>query len=121
MVPVPIRVTSGTAEVVASGSVFTFQHQPVTFALADLKITLRFTTDSAQPGHRISSTVPAPKTLDLELTNFDNPLGIGSNSPISIGTLGNRRLYLHFRVQSFDSTSDKTVIYCFYVNEEVAR
>jgi hypothetical protein len=123
MMNIPIAITSGPSEIVASGIVIAFSGHPIEISIGPLKFLFEFVTNKAVPQQNLQATVPQPNSLKLELTNFDNPLGTGSVKPLPVGSFSingkNRVLYLHLRVYGIGEEADKTLHYTFYVAEEV--
>ena len=60
-----------------------------------LKIIFNFVND--KDGIRINRKVEG-ETVCLECCNFDNNLGTGTNTPIELGSVANRKLYMHLWV-----------------------
>jgi hypothetical protein len=116
-----MKITSGEYEIFESGTVINFEEEPITFELEDLKVTLLFKDDSdKKKNHDLEFNPISPKELEIILINFNNPLGTGTKSPISIGRLNDRKLYLNFRVyDSLNKKSNKTIDYCWYLGKEV--
>jgi len=119
-----VRIRTGRAEVVASGTVIAFEGSPieVSFGPADNSLTLIFAFEDLEEAKDLSVAVKilGDRTLQLTLRNFNKPLGAGSTAPLHIGTFGRKRLYLHYRV--FDlGTRDKTLHYTLYAGEEVQQ
>lgn len=110
-------IFSGNKMIIASGTVITFDNEPITIKLfenSQQKISLQFifqtNTDIKEPA---MSTTVTRNTLIFTLTNFDNPIGTGSTKPINFAKYKNETLYLHFRVNAL-SESDKTLYYTVY-------
>ena len=117
------RIKSGPAEVIASGTVIAFKDNPVemTLGLAADTFTLvwEFRDDPETPAVRMESEVKGPNRLGMLLWNQNNPLGSGTLTPVEIGTLRGRPLYLHFRAYSLGE-GDRSIQYTIYLGEEVA-
>lgn len=116
-----MKITSGNYEVFDTGTVISFEQEPVTFNLAaDLKIRLAFRDDTEKKDdHRIEFNQASNRELEIILVNFNNSLGSGNTAPIEVGTLNNKKLYLNFRVHTLNLKSNKTIHYCWYLGEEV--
>ncbi|WP_146115983.1 DUF6864 domain-containing function [Malikia granosa] len=106
--------TSGF-DVVASGTVITADNNNLEFQLSHLRVVLLFVSDSGQV--RIGGSSAVGSTLNLELYNFNNSIGSGTTSPIEIGTLAGRKLWLSFMVYALSAESSKTVHYTFMLGE----
>ena len=106
-----MRIRIGDREVLESGTVVGHAGNAFEFVLGDpptafvggpsgppVRVRFLLSEDRSKPGHRIDPTVPDKTTLQLQLVNFVNPLGIGTNQPIKIGTFQQRVLYVGFSV-----------------------
>lgn len=118
-----VKIESGPAEIVASGSVIAFSGNPITITYGTtdkpLKLVFAFKDEEGREDLKVEGSVHDPVTLKLTLYNFKNPLGSGTTDPMPIGTLGGRRLYIHYRVYQLTGSSDKMLVYSIYRGEEV--
>ena len=116
-----VRITSGSSEVLATGTVIQFKGNPITIELEGLKFIIHFIDEKGTDKRmRAESNVPDSLTLDITFFNFDNPLGTGSESPLRVATLSNRQLYFHYRIYHLEE-GDKTFQFTFFVEEEVSK
>lgn len=103
-----------------TGTVISFEQEPVTFELAiDLLYRLVFRDDIENKEQRIEFNSISSHELEIILVNFNNSLGSGNTAPLEVGTLNNRRLFLNFRVYILNLKTNKTIHYCWYLGEEV--
>lgn len=118
-----MEITSGNYKVYDSGTVISFEQEPVKFHLApDLNVSLAFRDDiEKKDEHRLEFNPVSLTELEIILVNFNNSLGTGNTAPLEIGTLNNRRLYLNFRVYILNVKTNKTIHYCWYLGEEVTN
>jgi len=118
------KLESGPAEVVTSGSVISFLGNPITitFKAEDeiLKLIFEFRDEKEKKEPRMEVSLPNPETLKIILFNFRDPLGLGTGKPARIGTIGNRNLYLQYRVYPISGSLDKILHYTLYKGEEVS-
>ncbi len=118
-----LDIKSGNAEVVISGTVISFDNNPITLTYGStanpLQLTFEFIDEEGKTEPRMEGNKATDRHLVIRLFNFKNPLGTGSVTPISIGTLDNRRLYLHFRAYQLTGSKARTVEYTLYKGEEV--
>jgi hypothetical protein len=116
-----MKITSGNYEVFNSGTVISFEQEPITFQLAtDLKIRLAFRDEmEKKEEHRLEFNPISKNELEITLVNFNNSLGTGNTAPLLMGTLNNKKLYLNFRVYALTVTTNKTIHYSWYLGEEV--
>lgn len=115
-------IESGPAEILDYGSVISFAGNPIKLNYKELNISIifDFKTDEQSRDTYVDSTVIEPATLRLNLYNFDDSFGAGTNKPMKIGKYEGRRLYLQLRIYSLKGSPDKTVQYTVYKGEEVA-
>lgn len=111
----PLSIKTGGRDIVAAGTVITGENANLEFQLAHLRIVFTFTTDGGQT--RLGPSAASGSTLSLTLYNFNNSIGSGTTSPVEIGTLQGRRLWLSFMVYAISPESSKTVHYSFMVGE----
>jgi hypothetical protein len=116
-----MKITSGNYEVFDTGTVISFELEPVTFHLADdLQVRLLFRDDlEKHEDHRLEFNPISNNILEIIIINFNNPLGTGNTTPLQIGIFNNKFLYLNFRVYTLNAKSNKTIHYCWYLGEEV--
>ena len=92
----PMKITTSEYEVIASGVVHLTEPE-VKFSIANLVIKYQFKTDS--DGSRFGAEVINDELI-ISLYNFNNSLGQGKIEPIEIGTLGGRRLFATYFVNT---------------------
>ena len=115
-----MKIISGDKEIHASGSVISYEAQPIEFTLGEGPNPIRskfvFIHDENDKSARIElSVLEDNKLLVINLFNFNSPIGIGNITPISVGQLTNRKLYLNFNVYSLEKS--KLVHYTWYLGE----
>lgn len=113
----PLIVKTGGREVVASGTVITGEKSNLEFQLAHLRVVFSFESDGSQP--RLGPSSATGSTLNLTLFNFNNSIGSGTTSPLEIGSLQGKRLWLSFMVYALTPDSSKTVHYTFMVGDPI--
>ncbi|KQR71879.1 DUF6864 domain-containing function [Pedobacter sp. Leaf176] len=116
-----MKITSGDYEIYNSGTVLSFEAEPITFHLAiDLKIHLSFKDEEENKDvHKMEFKQISGTELEIILINFNNSLGTGNASPLEVGTLNNKKLYLNFTVYALNIKTTKTVHYTWYLGEGV--
>ena len=120
------KISSGPAEVIDSGSVISFDGNPIKLVYKELNIAIvfEFKTDEENKSTHISGdylegNVTEPGTLMLTLHNFDDRFGAGTVKPMAIGKYEGRKLYIQLRVYTLIGSPDKTLEYTLYLGEEV--
>lgn len=112
---VPVHIRTSGRDVVASGTVITADGRDLEFQLSHLRVVFSFVSDSGQT--RLVPSAISGSALKLALYNFNNSIGSGTTSPIEIGTLVGRKLWLSFVVYAFSPESSKTVHYTFMLGD----
>ena len=110
-------ITIGEYTVLASGTVITIPNEWTVFHIENLKYKFRFinTEDKVQ---KISSNSVDKTTSELTFNNFDNPLQTGNTTPLRLGSLGEKSLFLQYRVQSLSEDTGKTLHYTWMVKAD---
>jgi Domain of unknown function (DUF6864) len=114
-----MKITSGQHEVYDTGTVISYQNEPIIFTINNLKINVNFSNDEKNKKHRIKSQKVSNKELKVNLINFNNSLGTGTTEPLRMGQLNNRELFLNFVVYTLGFESQKIFIYTWYLGVEV--
>ena len=115
----PVTIKSSGKDVIASGSVNTFSHDNLEVQIAQFKFVFNFITDG--PEQKVEYRNSGKETLILDIYNFNNSIGTGLKSPIKIGTLMDRELFLGFMVYTLSPTNSKLVHYTFMLGETVSE
>ncbi|CAH6919063.1 Conserved hypothetical protein [Vibrio chagasii] len=118
MVYPPVKVKTSGKDVIASGSVNTFSHDNLEIEIAQFKFVFNFINSGTE--QKIEYRNDGPEVLILDIYNFTNALGTGVSSPIRIGTLMDRELFLVFMVYTTSPTAPKLVHYTFSLGDRVA-
>lgn len=119
-----IKITTGDSdyEVLDSGSIISFKDEPITFRIeTDLVFRFRFQNDTEKKDQRMDYKPINNKELEIILVNFNSSLGVGNATPLPLGSINNRKLYLNFMVYALNEHSSKTVHYSWYLREEVTN
>lgn len=116
-------VTSGPAQVIATGSASTFGGHPLVIALSaeelgaadgpGVAIELAFDSDPAMAEVAVVSE-RTERGWRLRCTNFDDAAGRGSAEPVLVGEVGDHLVFVHFNALRFGRGMDRTVLYSFY-------
>lgn len=111
----PLQIRTGGCDVIAAGTVITANNQGLEFQLAHLRVVISFVSDGTAT--RLGAASASGSTLNLTLYNFNNSIGAGTTSPMEIGNLSGRKLWLSFMVYALSPESSKTVHYTFMVGD----
>ena len=115
-----VKIRSGSYDVLATGSVFSFNGNPISFYIGKennpLKLTMIFVSNEEDKKFDVSTTMKNNE-LVVTLTNCNNPIGIGTRSAIELGSTQGRKLYLQHRISGDDES--KLLFYTFYLGAKV--
>jgi hypothetical protein len=111
------KVISGSAEILASGTIISFDGSPLEFHLGSTEIPLIlklnfFKDDTGKV--RGEPRLEEANVLSVSLYNFQLGLGGGLISPINIGVWANKELFFSFRVFPLNGSDQTTMVYSFY-------
>lgn len=108
---------SGKCEILAHGSATTFFGGPLHLSVpADppMRVEFWFRTDASIPGPQARADWNEIGLL-LDCANFDDDSGRGTQRPLYLRDEGEEQvLFLHFHVQRFGRSEDRTVFYTFF-------
>ena len=114
---IPLKLKSAGKDIIANGVAHTFDRDNFEIEIRNLKIIFEFVTDGS--GQKLEQKTVSETSLKLLVYNFDNILGTGTISPIQIGTVSNKKLYLAFVVHCLSEKSIRTITYTFFLGEVV--
>ncbi len=115
-----MKIKIGEYDILESGTIVAVENEPIDFFLIEnLGFTVRivFENDLEVKESRVKGEPYDKVGAKLTLTNF-NSIGIGNVSPMHIGTLNNRELFINYRVYSLDKGA-KTFHYTWLLGKEV--
>ena len=114
-----IIVATGNSDILDSGTVISFRTEPVTFNFTGANLIVRFSffNDTANATNRIEFRTITAQELEIQLYNFNNPLGTGNTAPLEIGNIDGRVLFLNFRVYFLQGEGNKTIHYTWYLQK----
>ncbi|WOT03986.1 DUF6864 domain-containing function [Shewanella youngdeokensis] len=115
----PVKVKTSGKDVIASGSVNTFTHDNLEVQIAQFKFIFNFINSGNE--QKIEYRNDGPETLILDIYNFNNSIGTGVTTPVRLGTLMDRELYLGFMVYSISPEASKLVHYTFMLGDKVGE
>lgn len=106
-----MEIKVGNLDVLSSGCVTSFNNSDVLFTVTEnIKVRVHFISNDAE-NQSMSASINESSELQINLVNFNNPLGTEFTNPIEVGTVSGQRLLLHLKVLGMSSGSNKTVIY----------
>lgn len=114
-----VKVKTSGKDVIASGSVNTFSHDNLEVHIAQFKFIFNFISSGTE--QKIEYRNEGSETLILDVYNFNNSIGTGVTTPVRLGTLMDRELYLGFMVYSISEASSKLVHYTFMLGDKAGE
>ncbi len=115
--PVEVKLKSAEKDIIASGSVHTFDNANLEIEISGLHFIFDFISDSE--GQRLQHEAIDDRSVKIKLFNFDNSLGTGTTAPLPMGRINGRKLYISFMVHALSKESSKIVSYTFFLGENV--
>ncbi|QQR55154.1 hypothetical protein IPG41_01110 [Candidatus Peregrinibacteria bacterium] len=105
--------------IIAAGSVITFHEDPLTLTLPlegeDLVFIFSFHSEKIDPHRPRVEVLPCgDRKLELQFVNFDYDLGTGNVSPIELGMIDEKPLYLNYRIYALADSDCRLLHYTFY-------
>lgn len=110
--------TSANYNILDAGSVITFNNSAdLSFSITmengfRFNLVLKFESTSGEK-HELKNNVTGD-TITLTCVNFDNPLGTGTTEAIELATVQQKKVYLHFLVNTLGNGTEKSVTYTLY-------
>ena len=115
-----MKIKVGNYDVLDSGCVTSVDGNDVLFVVADnVKVRLQFTL--TEDKRQSMSSNLSNGELAITLQNFNNPLGTEFTNAIEIGTYQGRRLLLHVRILGMESTSNRVIIYTWFLGDNISN
>lgn len=116
-----LKINVGDYEVFDSGVVISHDLKDILFEVKSLKIKIVFETNSDNNAYEAKKSFVENNTcLVLKLTNFSNPLGLGLTSPMEVGRINDKKLFLQFIVYSLGNNNTKMLAYTWLTKKEDA-
>ncbi|MEZ8107338.1 DUF6864 domain-containing function [Vibrio cortegadensis] len=97
----PLKISTSGYSVIASGVVH-LAGTEIKFELSNLVIKYKFISDNEDTTKYVADVVNGELTINLH--NFSNSLGEGKLEPVEIGTLGGKRLFATWFVDTVTGT-----------------
>lgn len=116
-----MNIKVGEYEVLESGTVIGISNENIDFILDNMTqfiLRMTFIDDLSDNNTSLKAELFEKNGLKIIFTNFNNSLGNGNASPIKLGTIINRELYLNYRIYS-QQDAGKLIHYTFLLGKEV--
>ena len=115
-----MEIKVGNYDVMHSGCVTSVDGKDVLFIVAEnIKVRLQFTITEEKRQSMSSNLSNGELTITLQ--NFNNPLGTEFTDAIEIGKYQGRKLLLHVRILGMESTSNRVVIYTWFLGDNLSN
>ena len=106
-------------EILSAGSVIGISNKPIIFKIEDLIFEFNFKENKSFSEHKISTEIPKDgKKMKILFENFNNNLGIGNIDPVEIGFIGEKKLFLIYRVYSLTDNAGKLLHYTWLLEKQ---
>jgi hypothetical protein len=114
-----VKAYSGNLEIIGNGTAHVNSEQPLLLVIGgNLEMEFEFLSDSKDSEFRTSYRVEEGKWI-WELTNYNNSLGSGIISPLQVGTLEERKLFVSFFVWTPNEKEGRRIVnYVVYQEKE---
>ncbi|MCW5198248.1 hypothetical protein VU06_00685 [Desulfobulbus sp. F3] len=116
-----VKIRSGQAELIASGTVIAFKGNPVEIEITSAGESLKlifFFSEENQENIPVKANILNAQTVELTLFRAKNPLDpTGTIKPFSLGTWRDKQLYLHYRVYDIQD-GDSAICFNIYLQDE---
>lgn len=116
-----LKIKSGQAELIASGTVIAFKGHPIEVEITADDESLRlifFFSEENQGNIPVKANILNAQTVELTLFRARNSLNpTGTLKPFSLGTWRGKQLYLHYRVYDIQD-GDSTICFNIYLQNE---
>lgn len=99
----------GDFDLLESGSIITMKDADIQFKIKGLEYVLRF-VNTEEGKAKIQMVSNDGKRLVLELQNFNDPIGGGNISPLPMGVIEGKQVFLLFRISQLED-GGKTMFY----------
>ena len=110
----------GNYDVLDSGSITSVSGQDILFDLAD-NIRIRFAFTMTEDRKQSTTYDLQNGEMIITFQNFNNPLGTEFTDAVEIGTYKGRKLLLHVRILGMKNTSNRVVIYTWYLGDNISN
>ncbi len=116
----PISVSQGNKSLLTTVSVVLISGEPVEIKLQpDVIIQISF-VEEKNGKNSISFSIENERLI-VTLQNFNNPLGSSTRTPIEIGDINGKKLFMHFLVHAVGNDNEKTrLLNCSFFTENIS-
>ena len=111
-----LKIKSGGKDILHSGSVMSYEENTIVIELSS-EMTMEFIfEEDPNRGESIESRfIPiTPTYMKVFFVNFNSGLGAGSTTPVPLGDIDGRNLYMNYRISRLGNT--RNLEYTFYLD-----
>lgn len=114
-----MKIKSDIYDVHETGSIISINKKPIDFILEGLTFRFIFEDDPSKGKNKLRAEKfpESQKGLKLIFSNFNDSHGVGNLSPLQLGWIKNRNLYLNYRIYCLTPESDKLIHFTWYLGE----
>lgn len=114
-----VQLESKDHYVISSGSVISFNGDPLVLKMPlvgeDLTFVFSFSSDLDNPDKPTLRVIPhGERKLEIQFVNFDCELGTGNLSPVEVGSIDDKTLFLNYRVYILSNSDCRLLHYTLY-------
>jgi len=113
-----IKITAGNKDIYWTGSLISFNEEPIELDLNSFSIRFIFETSKSET-NELRYEVENGRVMKFFLNNANNPLGIQLTEPFKMGTISDRELYINFSYRSMGDTKSALVVITLYLGGNV--
>lgn len=98
-----MKIKIGEYEVLGHGTIVSIPNEPVRFEIEKLVCEFHFVEDSEAEEMSLKAEVlQDDQTMILTFVNFNNNLGTGNISPLKLGYINDKSLFLNYRIYALN-------------------
>lgn len=103
-----MKIKIGDYEVYEHGTIVSIPNESVKFIIDDLTFELLFVDNKDNADMKVSAkSHENNKGITLTFVNFNNILGTGNLTPLPLGFIGDKSLFLNYRIHALNGDPDK--------------
>jgi hypothetical protein len=115
-------IKTGEYEVYSSGTIISYEAEPISFIIADdfiIRIVFEDLDTDSEPEMKMSNVRNVQ--VYITLINFNKQTASGNKVPLYLGYEKGRKMYLNFRVEALGTSLSRTLYYTWYARELITE
>ena len=110
-----VTISTNNYDIISNGSILISSDQTIKFEITNLIFIFTFIDDFSNLTTRVDADVDASKKImNLKFINFNNSLGTYNIEPINLGHIGEKQLFLNYRICRAKNLQDSKQILVHY-------